>query len=77
MANAQGWDMVDLIKAVRDHAMANYEKDGWDYIIECYSDEDIKEAIGGAKTVAGAIRNVKQIVSRMDDRRKDVQGEIF
>jgi hypothetical protein len=72
---AQGWEMVDLIKAVREHAAANYEQDGWDFLVECYSDDDIKEAIGGATTVAGAIRNVKQVVKVLADRRADVQAE--
>lgn len=77
MAQEQGWAMVDLIKAVREHALANYETGGWDYIVECYSDEEIQEAIGGAKTVKGAIRNVGQVVGVQDSVRKDVQGEIF
>ncbi len=77
MAQAKGWDMVDLIKAVREHAKANYESDGWDILVECYSDDDIRDIIGGAKTIKGAIRNAGFYLRRMDDRRKDVQGEIF
>ena len=32
-----------LVDAVKGHAVRNYEKDGWDYIVECYGDGDIAE----------------------------------
>jgi hypothetical protein len=34
-------EMENLIKAVRDHANANWGKDGWDFLVECWGDEDI------------------------------------
>ena len=32
---------TDLIAAVRRHALDNYERDGWDYLVECWDDGDI------------------------------------
>ena len=52
----------ELIKAVKDHATKNYNK-GWDIIVECYSDDEISEKLGGAKTKAGAIAKFGAIVS--------------
>ena len=48
-----------LVWAVRRHAAENYEKDGWDFIEECHTDEEIKEAIGGIMTEAAAIKAVQ------------------
>jgi hypothetical protein len=42
--------MQDLIDAVRAHANANWGKDGWDFLVECWDDEDIARAVGNAKT---------------------------
>jgi hypothetical protein len=48
----------EMVKGVREHALANYEK-GWDVVIECMTDADILEEIRGCRTVAGAIKKVK------------------
>ena len=46
--------MTNLIEAVRAHATANYEKGGWDILVETWSDEDVANAIGSAiSTVSG------------------------
>jgi len=49
-------DEQTMIQAVRQHAMRNYEN-GWDTLVECYSDGDVLEAIGDAKTIEQAIAN--------------------
>ena len=64
----------DLIKAVRDHANANWEKHGWDFLAECWSDEDIGVAIGAAKTPKAAIAACKRQVKVLDDHRREMQG---
>lgn len=66
--------MQELINAVRDHANANWEKDGWDFLVECWSDEDIGQAIGSAKTVKGAIANCKRRVKTLDLYRREQMG---
>ena len=50
---------MDLIKAVKSHALSNYEN-GWDIVIECYDDKELAEAIGDATTEAQAIENVAE-----------------
>lgn len=52
--------MNTLIEAVKNHAYANYSKNGWDVVIECWSEEDIAKAIGKARTSKGAIAAVRR-----------------
>lgn len=63
-----------LLDDVKAHAVANYERDGWDFVIECHSDEEIREAIGGAKTLKGALRNVRSkfALALHDERRREI-----
>ena len=63
-----------LVHAVREHATAHYNDGGWDIIVECWSEADIAEAIGGAKTEAGAIRNVAKTANMLGDYRSDIQN---
>ena len=67
----------ELVAAVRKHAEANYNKDGWDYLVECWSDEDIAEQFGKARTEAGAIRACRTTTRLLDERRREVCAEIF
>jgi hypothetical protein len=49
-----------LVWAVRRHATVHYNEDGWDFIEECHTDEEIKEAIGSIRTEAAAIKAVQK-----------------
>ena len=66
--------MKDLIEAVKAHARNNYEQDGWDYLVECYSDKEIAELIGKARTVKGAIKKVAEVMKAKDDYRSEIQA---
>ena len=50
----------ELVDAVKTHALKNYNQGGWDFVIECHSTDEIRQAIGKATTEAGAIKNVAQ-----------------
>jgi len=65
--------MIDLIKDVRAHAEANYEK-GWDVVVEAYTDGEIAEAIAGAKTKLGAIRKLAPVVRYHRERREEAEA---
>lgn len=45
----------ELLVIVKEHAARNYEKDGWDILIETCTDEEILKAMGRSKKAAGAI----------------------
>lgn len=67
--------MKEMVEAVKNHAKANYERDGWDMVVECYEDTEIEEEIAGCATVEEAIARLGEIASVWDDRRKDAQAE--
>jgi hypothetical protein len=55
--------MMTKVVFVRDHAIHHAEA-GWSVVIECCSDERIAAAIGRARTVTGAVNEVrKEIVA--------------
>tara|TARA_R110002110_G_scaffold314125_1_gene527346 strand:- start:286 stop:510 length:225 start_codon:yes stop_codon:yes gene_type:complete len=60
----------ELVAAVKAHAVDHYDADGWDYIVEAYSYDDVAELIEGASTVAEAIKQAAEIMGILDDRRQ-------
>jgi DNA-binding LytR/AlgR family response regulator len=69
--------LSNMIDAVKAYALSHYETDGWDIVIECYSDDDIAAIIKTARTPAGAIRMVRAEVKPRADYRADIQSEAF
>lgn len=69
----------ELIDAVKAHALANYETGGWDFVVECWDDAEIAEALAeaGATTEAEAIAAVAETAGLLDERRQEVRAEIF
>lgn len=65
---------AELIAAVREHAVANYEKDGFDFLVECWTDDDIAEAVKGAKSKAAAITAARKAVKPLADARRDARA---
>ena len=63
----------EMIAAVKRHALLNYEHDGWDFVIECWEDKDIRKIVEPYTTEVDAILAVRQIVTVMDSRRKDIE----
>lgn len=64
-------DIAALVQAVKDHAKENYAN-GWDEIVECYEDDEIRELIGLARTPKGAIKKVAAVVDLRNEVRRDV-----
>lgn len=69
----------EIAEAVQKHAVENYEKNGWDYIVECWTRNDIETelAIANITDVLEAIKMFEQLARIWDDRRKDAEAEIF
>ncbi len=63
-----------VMQAVRAFAADHYNRDGWDFVVECYDDPTLRQLIGHARTVRGAIRKVYRDVIRMDAVRRDVRA---
>ena len=68
--------MKHLISAVRLHAMMNYEE-GWDVVVEAWTDEDIAEVIGKARTVKSAIARVGKQVAIFNSYADDIRATAF
>jgi len=69
--------LQELVDAVKAHALANYESEGWDFCVECWSDNDIAEMIAEDETVEAAIANVGRTCSLLGERRSEVQAEAY
>ncbi|WP_116131820.1 hypothetical protein [Tropicimonas sp. IMCC34043] len=65
---------ADLIAAVREYAVANYDKDGFDFLVECWTDDDIANAITGAKSKTAAIAAARKAVKVLADARQDARA---
>jgi hypothetical protein len=65
-----------LVQTVKNYALLNYQN-GWDVIVECWEDADIREAIGQHTTIAEAIRAVQAIVHLHEGRRWEIEAEIL
>lgn len=71
--------MQDLIKAIRQHALDNYETGGWDMIYECYDESEIHQALAHIPnpTIEQAIQTLGEIAKLYQERRLDVEAEVF
>jgi len=57
---------ADLVSAVRRHATANYNLDGWDIIVESYSNEDLWQIIADSRNPAEAIELARLATTNLD-----------
>ena len=65
---------MDLVRAVRRHAEQHYEEDGWDFLVECWSDAEIAEEIGDADSEEVAIRRCLIVTRILADQRREIQS---
>lgn len=61
-----------MVEAVKAHALANYEKNGWDMIVECWTDQRIADAITGQRTERAAINAVAKDAKLWADQQREV-----
>lgn len=66
-----------LVSGVKSYALRNYDRSGWDVVVETMSDEEIAEVIGNARSYNGAIYRVGQHVRPFADYRSEIQSEAF
>jgi hypothetical protein len=69
--------LSDVIKAVKDHALDNYNHGGWDYLVECWEDEEIASEIRPGDTAEQAIRRIGKILKTLDDYRAEIRATEF
>ena len=61
-----------LVEAVIQHAVDHYEIEGWDILVECWSDEEIWSWIEGAASEKEAIRLAAQALKPLNDQRMEI-----
>lgn len=66
-----------LVAKVREHAERHYNRNGWDFLVECWSDADILEQIGKASTLHAAISACRNTCMALDDRRRESKAEAY
>lgn len=68
-----------LIDEIRAHAVENYNEDGWDYLVECWGDDEIIEAIGptAVNTVEEAIYRLKPTLKTLDNYRREIKSTVW
>ena len=72
-----GMTLNEIAAALRQHAIKNYQSDGWDYLVETFDDEELLKEIEGATTLAEAIAKIAPYLKRLDSRRKDIEATRF
>lgn len=65
---------MQFVEAIKRHANANYETDGWDYVVETFTDEEIWKEVKDCVTEQQAIAKMKELVELLDERRRDIQS---
>ncbi|MFY1620065.1 hypothetical protein [Micromonospora sp. WMMD736] len=69
--------MVDLVKAVYDHADEHYSEGGWDVIAECWEPAEIAKELREGMTEAEAVDEFRPSVSVWADRQADAINSAF
>lgn len=67
----------EQIAEIRAHAVKNYTRNGWDYVVEALSDQDLLDIIGKTQTYEGAIDKAREFVKVTHEVRAEVQAEAF
>ena len=67
----------ELIQAVKDHAIRNYNNGGWDEIVECLDDEAIADLIGQSRTASDAIAKAKKHADQCGEARDSIESTIW
>lgn len=64
--------MKTWAERLRQHATVHYTEEGWDILVECWTDEYINEIIGGCKTYEDAVITASEVLSTIDGFRQEV-----
>jgi hypothetical protein len=68
------------IARIKQHALDHYNEDGWDYVVESYTDDELAEVAAEdfngrkAATYKQALANVRRVTRLLDERRRDVSS---
>lgn len=64
----------EIAQAVLDHANAHYCESGWDWVVECWTLEEIAAGVKDCLTADVAIARMANLAAAYDSRRLDAQN---
>jgi hypothetical protein len=67
--------MKTWAERIRQHATVHYTENGWDILVECWTDEYIYDLINDCKTYEEAVIVCGDVLSVIDGFRKEIQAE--
>lgn len=70
-------NIPDMIIAVRAYALAHYEEDGWDVVVEAWDDTEIEEEIHNCTSAEEAIEAMRIPVEAYESVRADIRATAF
>lgn len=70
---------LEIADAVIQHALTNYEEDGWDFLVECFTRDEIAQTLHEQNIVGtrAALAHFHAHVKLLNERRREVESEIF
>jgi len=71
--------MDEIIQKLKDHALAHYETGGWDFLVETFEDEEIRNELveNGITTFDAAVVHFADYMSLLSSRRRDIMATAF
>jgi hypothetical protein len=69
--------MKSWTERIRQHALTHYTEDGWDILVECWTDEDIAEYFDGCVAYENAVMRISNVLYMLDGYRREIQAEVF
>ena len=66
--------MANYVKVVREYALAHYTEDGWDFVVECWADDEIDEVTKDARDDVDAVSLMFEEVKPLADYRDDIRA---
>lgn len=73
----------EFLPDVRKHATEFYNQDGWDFVVESMTDDEILDVLNdpitprAILTARDAINAVGEVCKLLDERRREVRAEVF
>ena len=62
------------VERLRQHATVHYTEDGWDILVECWTDEYIAEQYSGCGSYTEAVMKISDVLATMDRFRTEIQN---
>jgi hypothetical protein len=70
---------IELVNAVKRHALDHYNEHGWDIVVECFGTDELVQLLreAGVATVEEAIAEVETFAKLHDERRREIRSTVW